>query len=629
MPDYNRVAATYWWLMVALGVLTLGHALTRVLGQSWGVQGQIVFGCAVAMLAGLFPVRIPGSSNSFAAGEVFIMLLLLLHGPEAAAVGAAGEAFIGSARTSKRWTSRLVSPAIAAISMQAVGSLFQTLMRLLPPESAWGKAAVLLLAMAAGMGHFALNTMLVTLVVQFKTGQALALRALASAFGWVGTTFAASALAAGLLFLAFEASGISVMAAAVPLIVMLLVMLHYHFRQRETEHQTQSLRLAAAEREAAQSARHLRELQDSEMRFHSAFSHAAIGMALVAADGRVLQANPALGALLERPVPALLGQAFQDLVHPDDSDLLAEQWRALQRADASASTIELRCCRANGSPLVVALHSGRFADRSGNDGCLIVQVQDITARRDAEARLQHIAYHDGLTALANRIRFGEVLAQAIERHLADGSHQFAVMYLDFDRFKLINDTLGHAAGDEFLTLVAKRIRAQVRPGDTVGRLGGDEFAILIDGLCDEAATLAMADRLQAALALPYQVAGTEGTSSASIGVTFSSVGYSAPGDVLRDADIAMYRAKSAGRARTAVFDASLRAQLAEQVNLERALRRAIDLGQLSLAFQPICDLDDGAVESFEALVRWNHPELGPVPPATFIPIAEESAMIGE
>ena len=139
----------------------------------------------------------------------------------------------------------------------------------------------------------------------------------------------------------------------------------------------------------------------------------------------------------------------------------------------------------------------------------------------------------------------------------------------------------------------------------------------------------MAERLQQVLAQPYALDGTEVTSSASIGITFSSVGYETPGDVLRDADIAMYRAKAAGRARTALFDASLRAQLASQVNLERDLRRALEQQQLSLVFQPIYDLSTGRIDSFEALVRWTHPERGPVPPTTFIPIAEESALIGQ
>ncbi len=657
MPDYNPKATAYWWTLVTLGLLIQLYAVGYLASLTIDIQIQILFGCGVAMLAGLFPVRIPGSKNSFAAGEVFIMLLLLMQGPAAAALAAACEAFIGSARTSKRWTSRLVSPSTASVSMLLMGSAFQGTVHLFNPGGALGEALVLLLAMLFAIGHFALNTFMITLVMHLKRDEPLRLAAFLSSFGWVGTTYAASALIAGLLYLTFKATGIGVMAGAVPIIILLLVMLHYHFRQRESDERSQAVRIEAAEREAAQAARHLQELRQSELRFHSAFSHAAIGMALVSKQGQVLQANPALCALLACSDDAVIGRDFKHFVHDEDLPILAAQWTALLARDASAlvasalgtvlgpvaqgpaapagpglpdpsgSTVELRCLRANGEIVYVALHSGHFSDRGVTEPCLILQAQDITARRDAEAQLQHIAYHDSLTSLANRIRFGACLAQAIERCQRDKRWQFSVMYLDFDRFKLINDTLGHSAGDRFLTMVAQRIRLQVRPNDTVGRLGGDEFAILVENLGHEDATLAMADRLQRALAQPYMLDGTEVTSSASIGITFSSVGYDTPGDVLRDADIAMYRAKAAGRARIALFDASLRAQLAAQVNMERDLRRAIESQQLSLAFQPIYRLDDGTIDSFEALVRWTHPELGPVPPATFVPIAEDSAMI--
>jgi diguanylate cyclase (GGDEF)-like protein/PAS domain S-box-containing protein len=627
MPDYNRAAAAYWWAVVALGTGALGWSLGQLLALPWAVSLQVVIGCAIAMLAGLFPVRIPGSKNSFAAGEVFIILLLLLYGPAAAALAASGEVFIGAYRTSKRWTSRIISPAAAALSMVLAGTALHACIGWIAPQAALGEAMVLLLAIVFAVGHFLFNMLLITVVLHLKKREPLKMQAFFASFGWVGITYAASALIAGLLYLAFKTTGLGVMAGAVPIIIVLLVMLHYHFRQRESDDQAQQVRISAAEREAEQSARHLQLLRESEQRFHAAFSHAAIGMALVGADGQVLQANPALCTLLGTTEDTLLGQDFKSFVHPEDTAALARQWQSALARDGADATVELRCQRVGGDSVHVALHSGHFSGRDASSPCLILQAQDITARRQAEAQLQHIAYHDGLTSLANRIRFGACLAQAIERCRSEPDYAFAVMYLDFDRFKLINDTLGHSAGDRFLTLVAQRIRDQVRPNDTVGRLGGDEFAILVDQVGDETALVAMADRLQQTLAVPYALDGTEVTSSASIGITFSSVGYETPGDVLRDADIAMYRAKAAGRARTALFDASLRAQLASQVNLERDLRRALEQQQLHLVFQPIYDLATGLVDSFEALVRWNHPEQGPVPPATFIPIAEDSALI--
>jgi len=628
MPDYNRRAATYWWLMVAVGAFLLMNAAVVVRPLPTGVQLQIIFGCGVAMLAGLFPVRIPGSKNSFAAGEVFIMLLLQMHGPVAAMLAAAGEAFVGAASSSKRWTSRLVSPATASISMMLLGTLFQMGLGQVDVRSPFGEATVLLLVMALALGHFGLNTLMITMVIHLKRNEPWRWGPFFASFGWVATTYAASALIAGLLYLAFKSTGIGVMAGAMPIIIVLLVMLHYHFRQREVDEKAQAVRVEAAEREAAQSARHLQELRQSELRFHSAFSHAAIGMALVSKLGQILQANAALCTLLGCPEGDLAGRSFKDFVEEEDQPALEAQWQSLLARDGADSTVELRCRRANGDLVYISMHSGHFSDRDASQPCLILQAQDITARREAEAKLHHLAYHDSLTSLANRIRFGACLAEAIERCKLDKRKRFGVMYLDFDRFKLINDTLGHSAGDRFLTIVAQRICQHVRPGDVVGRLGGDEFAILVENLATDQDMVTMAERLNRALAQPYQLDGNEVASSASIGITFSSVGYDSPGDVLRDADIAMYRAKSAGRARVALFDASLRAQLAAQVNLERDLRRAIEQEQLSLVFQPIYDLNTGQIDSFEALVRWNHPELGPVPPSTFVPIAEDSAQIG-
>ena len=207
MPDYNAGATAYWWTMVLLGVAVQVHAVSVLLPLGIGMQAQVLFGCAVAMLAGLFPVRIPGSKNSFAAGEVFIMLLLLMQGPAAAALAAAGEAYVGAARSSKRWTSRLVSPAMAGLSMLLMGSAFQAATEQLHMQGAYEEAMVVLLAMLFAICHFGLNTLMITLVMHLKRNEPLRLTAFLSSFGWVGTTYALSALIAGLLFMAFKATG--------------------------------------------------------------------------------------------------------------------------------------------------------------------------------------------------------------------------------------------------------------------------------------------------------------------------------------------------------------------------------------------------------------------------------------
>jgi diguanylate cyclase (GGDEF)-like protein/PAS domain S-box-containing protein len=488
---------------------------------------------------------------------------------------------------------------------------------------------LLMAAMVFAVAYFVLNTVLVTLVIHLKRNQPLVLRDFLASFGWVGIAYAGSASVAGLLYLTFQQFGLPVLIAAAPIIGMLLTTLHFYFRQQEADEQVRRSRLEAAEREAQQAARHVRALEESERRFHSAFTHAAIGMALVSADGLVLQVNRALCALLGYDEADVVGHRFAEFLFPEDASLLHEQIARATVRDVESMAVELRCRHRRGREVWVALHCGFFADDAAADSCLIIQVQDITARRRAEGRLQHIAYHDNLTDLANRSRFNECLTQAIERCEADPRRQFAVMYLDFDRFKLINDSLGHGAGDEFLIKAARRIQEHVRPGDVVARLGGDEFAILVEPVLDEAHITALAERLQEVLRKPFSIGGTEIATSASIGITFSRLGYRTPEEVLRDADIAMYQAKGRGKARHAVFDAGLHAQVTTQLHLESDLRRALQGGAagLSLAYQPIFDLDAGEPVAFEALARWHHPERGPIDPGVFIPIAEESGLI--
>jgi diguanylate cyclase (GGDEF)-like protein/PAS domain S-box-containing protein len=627
MPDYNRKAALYWWTMVLLGTAGIGWALGQIGEFALDAQLQVVVGTLIAMIAGGFPVKIPRSKSSFAAGEIFIFLLLLMHGPAAAALASAGEAAIGSARTSTRWSSRIASPTMAALAMLIAGSLFTALMSALKSYGLHSEGVLLTTSMLFAVAYFLLNTLFVTLVLFLKRNERIVWREWIGSFGWVGISYAGTASVAALLFLTFQQFGVGVLLAALPIIAMLLTTLHYYFRQQETEEQGRRTRVEAAEREAEQAARHAGELRDSEQRFHSAFTHASIGMALVSVDGAVLQINAALTDLLGYGEGQVVGRRLRDLVNAEDVALLDERLRHAVEHDDDKTSVELRCRHRDGSEVWVALHCAFFSDFKSSAPCLIVQAQDITARRSAEARLHHIAYHDALTNLPNRGRFNERLQQAIERSQASPSHQFAVLFLDFDRFKIVNDSLGHRAGDEFLVQVARRILEHVRGNDVVARLGGDEFAILVNDIDANEQAIALAERLQQALRTPFSIGGSEISTSASIGITFSGFGYRTPDDVLRDADIAMYRAKTQGKARHAVFDASLHAQVTEQLHLENDLRRAIDNDQLLLQYQPIYRLADGKLVACEALVRWNHPVRGLIPPATFIPVAEECGLI--
>ncbi len=252
---------------------------------------------------------------------------------------------------------------------------------------------------------------------------------------------------------------------------------------------------------------------------------------------------------------------------------------------------------------------------------------DITERKYTEEKLLNDALHDSLTGLPNRVLFMERLSYALCQGKRRRNYSFAVLFLDLDRFKLINDSLGHAVGDRLLVAIARRLKKHLRVGDTVARLGGDEFTILLDDIKDSSVATNIADRLQEEIALPFYLDGHEVFTSASIGIASSTIGYECSEDLLRDADIAMYCAKALGKARYEVFDTTMHARAVVLLQLETDLRRGIERGEFLLHYQPIVSLQTCEITGFEALIRWLHPQRGLVSPAEFIPIAEETGLI--
>jgi len=253
---------------------------------------------------------------------------------------------------------------------------------------------------------------------------------------------------------------------------------------------------------------------------------------------------------------------------------------------------------------------------------------DITARKKAEQQILFDAVHDAMTGLPNRTLLLDRIGQALDRNRRAGARPFAAIIIDLDRFKAINDALGSSAGDRVLRIVAKRLDTSRRVGDTLARLSADEFAVLVDELDDAGDALEAAERMARAISRPITLEeGRDLVLTASIGVALSQTGYDRAEDMLRDASLSMYRAKSGGRARIDVFDANLRRQAMAAMRMEADLRAALEQGQLCLHYQPIVLLESGAIAGFEALMRWNHPDRGLVPPAEFIPLAEETGLI--
>jgi diguanylate cyclase (GGDEF)-like protein len=255
--------------------------------------------------------------------------------------------------------------------------------------------------------------------------------------------------------------------------------------------------------------------------------------------------------------------------------------------------------------------------------------RDITEKKRFEAELEQKGFYDPLTQLPNRAMFDKRVERLVTRArlLGASTPLFAIAWLDLDRFKCINESLGHGAGDELLVRTARRLEACLRPGDVLARVVGDQFTILLDDLHSESDAVRVAERIQNAMSMPLTVGGTEVFTSVSIGVALSSSGYTRHDDMLRDAYTALYRAKAAGRARHEIFDADMHRRAVDQLQLETDLRRAIDRQEWTIHYQPIVDLQTRRLAGFEALARWRHPSRGLVMPDLFIPTAEETGLI--
>ncbi|HLF95414.1 MAG TPA: EAL domain-containing protein, partial [Planctomycetota bacterium] len=314
-------------------------------------------------------------------------------------------------------------------------------------------------------------------------------------------------------------------------------------------------------------------------------------------------------------------------VHPDD---LANVQTALQEhLEGLTATFEIEHRMRHKDRGYRWVLSRGLAVRNGDNRAyrMVGAQTDTTQRKLAEEQLIHEALHDALTGLPNRSLFIDRLGHRLKHKRREKDKLFAVLFLDLDRFKLINDSMGHGPGDELLVETARRLEKSVRPGDTVARLGGDEFAILLEDVTDAADAAVVATRIQVALKESVRVGGQEIVCSASIGIAMGMTGYEKAEDVLRDADTAMYRAKSQGRARAEVFDTTMHARAVVLLQMETELRQAIERGEFVAHYMPIVSLESGRITGFEALVRWNHPQRGFVSPFDFINVAEEAGLI--
>ncbi|MHC1713935.1 MAG: putative bifunctional diguanylate cyclase/phosphodiesterase [Solidesulfovibrio sp.] len=355
-------------------------------------------------------------------------------------------------------------------------------------------------------------------------------------------------------------------------------------------------------------------------------SHAAV----LDAAGAILAANTSCTVLL-REIDSVtpIGQSFVTLcskmLAPPIATAVREGLASILAGKTSRYEMDLPC----GPPQAPVWRALCVTPLYGATNGALVSLTDISRQKQLEEHILHDAFHDTLTGLFNRALFINRLDQSIKRLKRNPSALYAVLYLDIDRFKLVNKTFGHVTGDRLLMVIANRLQKLLRDVDTLARFGGDEFAILVEDIADTDEASAMAENVLRQLAVPFRLKKQEILVTCSIGVVLGSAAYEHPDQVLRDADNAMYSSKEHGGDHYTVFDAGMRVLTQRRMEMELALRHALEYGEISVHYQPIVFLKSGEITGFEALARWKHPRLGFIPPTEFIPIAEETGLINE
>ncbi|MEH2171719.1 GGDEF domain-containing response regulator [Nostoc sp.] len=341
---------------------------------------------------------------------------------------------------------------------------------------------------------------------------------------------------------------------------------------------------------------------------------------------RYVYVNPAIEKVTGISAETFIGKTNVELSLPEEFCRICD--RKLRQVFQTKEETEFECSLAIGQQ--TKHYHARLVPELANDGSVYFVLsiaRNITALKLAEAQLIHDAFHDILTGLPNRALFMERLERALMQVKRRANYTFAVLFLDLDRFKVVNDSLGHMIGDQLLTALARRLENCLRTGDTVARLGGDEFTILLDDLQNPNDVISVVERIHETLTFGFQLSGYEVFTTVSIGIALSKGSYNRPEELLRDADIAMYRAKALGKARHEIFDSTMYTQVTQLLELEMDLRRAVERQEFQVYYQPIVLLETYKIIGFEALVRWQHPQHGLVSPDNFIPLAEETGLI--
>lgn len=610
----QRFNRTYQSLIILCGAAVCGVSAYRL--RPTGIDSAfllLVLGTVV--ISSRISIRIPRVNTSITVSDTLVFLSLLVYGGEASVLLAACEGGSSGLRISKTPRTVLFNASAMACSTFIVAQVLQSYVGFnINVDFQHSYSQLAIAACLMGLVQYGANSGIVAVGMACKINQPV-WPTWKTYYLWSSISYFAGACAASLIVIAIQTISAYMVLAIIPIVA--IIYLTYETYRRS---------LDASTAQAEQAKRHVQELQESEERFRSAFDYAPIGMALVTPKGRWLQVNRSLCEILGYGEDELLATDFQTITHPDDVAAAEIHISRVLAGQIPSHQMEKRYFHKAGHSVWAFLSISLARDARDRSLRLVFQIQDITDRKRAQERLTHDASHDALTGLPNRAHFTKRLAQMIERAKDSSQPSFAVLFLDADRFKVINDSLGHMAGDQLLIGIARRLGKCVRPGDMVARLGGDEFTVLLDDVKDGTEATLVAERIQKSLALPFDLSGREVYTSASVGIALD-IGYKQPEEILRDADTAMYRAKQLGKARYQIFDKEMHSAAMNVLEVETDLRRGVDREEFFVHYQPIMSLSNESLVGFEALVRWQHPERGLVYPDDFIRVAEETELI--
>jgi diguanylate cyclase (GGDEF)-like protein/PAS domain S-box-containing protein len=363
----------------------------------------------------------------------------------------------------------------------------------------------------------------------------------------------------------------------------------------------------------------------SEARFRALLEHSSDLIAVLDRSGLIVYQSPAIEQVLGYAVEDVLSTHFDLLVRPGDRARLMQVVEGADAANGGSGMVECSLRRRTGEWLQFEIQHTNLLDDERVQG-IVLNCRDISERKIYEDQLAHQAFHDPVTGLANRALFSDRVSHALARSTREGS-MVGVIFIDLDDFKTINDSLGHASGDAVLQEVAHRLRGAVRPTDTVARFGGDEFAVLVEEVERGQEAVDVAERVLDGLNAPIDLGEKELYVGASLGVCITSDGHTDADDLLRNADVAMYMAKREDKGKYRIFEPDMHREVVERLEMRADLQRALETGQLEVHYQPVIRLSGSTVYGFEALLRWHHPTRGTIPPANFIPLAEDTGLI--